>query len=55
VTVAENDMRDANALAIRLVGELGLAQKMQAILLVRGFHTVPGMNAPSISVITVPG
>jgi pyruvate kinase len=55
VTVAESDLRDPNALAIRLAGDLGLAKEKQAILLVRGFHSDPVLNAPSVSVITMPG
>jgi pyruvate kinase len=55
VTVSEDELREPNGLAIRLVVDLGLAKKQQAILIVRGFHSDPTLNAPSVSVIAVPG
>jgi pyruvate kinase len=55
VTATEDELRDAKALAIRLAANLGFAKKQQTILLVGGFHSDPGLNAPSVSVITVPG
>ncbi len=54
MTATDDELRNPNALAIRLAGDLGLAKIAQAILIVRGFHGDPALNAPSVSVVTMP-
>jgi hypothetical protein len=42
-----------NELARRVAQELQLAEKGEYILLVRGFHSNPEQNTPSVTVLTV--
>jgi pyruvate kinase len=43
---------DPTGLARRLAGDLGLAESGEPLLVVRGFHSDPERNAPTVSVIT---
>jgi len=53
VTADRQEEDSARALARRTAVELGLASSGQTILLVRGFHGDPKINAPSVTVVTV--
>ena len=44
---------DPNELARRVAQELGIAGKGEYVLLVRGFHSNPELNIPSVTVVTV--
>lgn len=47
------DKSDPDELARRVAQELGLAEPGQYVLLVKGFHSDPHQNRPSVSVVTV--
>ena len=49
----EAGLKNPNVLARDTAMKLGLAKAGQHILLVRGFHDDPGLNTPSITVLTV--
>ncbi len=53
VLAAEAGRANPNRLARRTVSDLGLAKSGEKILLVRGFHNDPKLNAPSVTVITI--
>lgn len=49
----ESGREEPAAVARRLARELNLAEPGESVLLIRGFHSDPELNAPSITVITV--
>jgi hypothetical protein len=53
VLVNPADFEAPEALARRLVTELGLAGTGQRILTVAGFDSLPGRDTPTISILTV--
>jgi pyruvate kinase len=53
ILAAEAELRDRHSLARRLVLTLGLASRGDYILVVRGFHHEPALNAPTVTVLTV--
>jgi pyruvate kinase len=52
-TIVGGELEDPRSLACRLLTELGLAEKGQAFLVVRGFNRDPQRSFPSISIGTV--
>jgi pyruvate kinase len=53
VEATEADLHDAHGLARVLAQRLGLAAPGDHILLVRGFHSTPERNAPTVTVLTI--
>jgi pyruvate kinase len=53
IPVSEEDLRDRHGLARRLALQLGLAERGDHILLVRGFSSEPELNTPTVTVLTV--
>ncbi|RLC26869.1 MAG: hypothetical protein DRH56_03865 [Deltaproteobacteria bacterium] len=53
VTIDPADLNRPRSMAKRVCTELGLAEKGQVILMVKGFSSEPGKNTPSVTVITL--
>ena len=53
VVVDSSELDDTQALARRLVRELGFGVEGQKLLVVRGFGTDPARDTPSIAVVTI--
>ena len=53
VLVPEAGIKNPNALARRVAKELGLAERGQYVLLVRGFSSNPELNTPSVTALIV--
>lgn len=53
VLVPEAGIKNPNALARRIARELGLAERGQYVLLVRGFSSNPELNTPSVTALVV--
>ncbi|MBI1732319.1 MAG: pyruvate kinase [Gammaproteobacteria bacterium] len=53
ILAQEAGIKNPNALAQRVAQELGLAEKGQYVLLVRGFSSNPELNTPSVTALVV--
>ena len=46
-------VENPNELARQVAGALSLATTGEVVLLVRGFHDEPGLNLPSVTIVTI--